>query len=145
MLVLLSYIYEETGHLKAEMEEFAARVRSFKKGDEWMAALNADFIPVPADAFDHPVPSSLALAEWGLLRSDILLGREHVARKYGEPLNNDFLNVVGLLANGLFHVVEAPERMSWANWPVNSLQKKGPQVRDCYRGVCREVAPVGRY
>ncbi len=140
LLLLLTYLNEDTGRFGPEMEEFSRKIRVFWQMRGWIEAFSDDFFPIFAESFDHPVPSSISLAEFALLRAEILLGREYSPLPYRNPLDNDFYNVAGMLANGLFHIVEAPGMIPWNRLPVNSLQKKGgAEVRDCFNGMCREL------
>jgi hypothetical protein len=79
------------------------------------------------------------MAELALLRTDVLTGKYYSARQYQKALNNDFMNIVILLANGLFHVIEAPQKMAWGKLPVNSIQVRGSRSVDCYQGICRDA------
>ena len=137
MLLLLTYLYEETGRFGDEMELFRRKAAMFRRDDGWVESFGDDFLPVPAAAFDHPVPSSIALAEFALLRADILQGRDFSVRPLRAPLASDFCNVAALMANGFFHIIETPQKAGWDDLPANSLQKRGPKALDCYRGACR--------
>jgi uncharacterized protein len=139
LLLLLTYLHEETGRFGDDVQTFCRKIRIFKQKSGWLESFNDDFFPVWADSFDQPAPSSISLAEFALLRADILMGRAYTPRSYRRTLNNDFYNVAALMANGSFHIIETPVRMPWGSLPINSLQKKSDQTADCYNGICQEI------
>ncbi|MEI6437363.1 MAG: thioredoxin domain-containing protein [Candidatus Omnitrophota bacterium] len=139
LLLLLTYLHEETGRYDAEMRDFSQKIAAFRRDGGWIESFNDDFMPVPAASFDHPVPSSIALAEFALLRVEVLAGREPAARPYRTPLHHDFFNLAGLAGNGLFHIIEAPAKIGWEHLPPNSIQRRGGRSVDCFRGACREL------
>jgi len=89
--------------------------------------------------FDHPVPSSVSLAEMGLSRVAYLTGKEIKAKLYRQPFQSDFYNISVMLNNGLFHIIESGKFISWDLLPVNSIQVFGEHETDCFMGTCRPL------
>ena len=139
LLLFLTYLYEETGGYEKEMDTLAERLSSFRRGTNWVESFNQDFFPVTAETFDHPIPGSISLAEMALVRMCILRGGAYAPSPYHLPLHNDFRNIVSLITNGLFHIVETPEKCEWNTMPVNSMQLKGARFQDCFKGACRPI------
>jgi len=137
MLLLLTYLYEETGSYKKEVDIFVKKINKFKKDRRWMESQNRDFKEINADYFDHPIPSSISLVELALSRVKVLTGEDYLRDKeFKTPMNYDFLNISILIKNGLFHVISSPEKLEWKTAPLNSIQKQGDSFNDCYKGMC---------
>ncbi|MBI4175607.1 MAG: thioredoxin domain-containing protein, partial [Candidatus Aenigmarchaeota archaeon] len=98
VLLLAAYLFEETGKRKELVEELYRRMEEFHTGGRWLEGMNEDFMQVPAQAFDHPIPSCMALAEMAELKACMLLGKGHKALNYRRPLAGDFHNLAALLS-----------------------------------------------
>jgi hypothetical protein len=121
------------------MTDMTRYVESFIDGDKWIESRVEDFQPVYASWLDHPVPSSVSLAELGLTRNALLTGKTLPSKEYREPFKSDFYNIVVMMNNGLFHLFESTKVLSWKRLPVNSLRIKGAHETDCFMGVCRPL------
>ncbi len=141
VLLLATFLYEETGKYGDLMEALAGRLNEFHDGI-WFEADNPDFRKVAARDFDQPVPSSVSTAEYALLRMEILLDREYSKMEFSSPHNNDFHNLAVMTANGRFHVIHAPEKIDWSKLPLNTVQIKASGIQDCYAMRCREYETV---
>lgn len=135
-LLFVTYIYEETGKEKELLEELYRKIQEFKK-ETWIESKNKDFKEVAAQYFDHPLPSSTAMAEYALLRTEILLEKEYKEMPYKETLVTDFYNCAAWISQGNIHIIHSPEKINWTDLPINSLQLKGEILQDCYKGTCR--------
>jgi hypothetical protein len=82
------------------------------------------------------MPSSVSLAEMGLTRQAILLGKQVGQKKYREPFNSDFYNITAMMNNGLFHIVESAKPLSWRLLQVNTIKVTGTGETDCFMGTC---------
>ena len=71
-LLFATYLYEETNQHKELVKEWCAAVHEFRN-HYWAENKSNDFTQVPAQTFDHPVPSSVSLAEMALWRAGIIL------------------------------------------------------------------------
>ncbi len=136
MLLLLTTIHQETGEAGEEIAVFRRRVERYRTGGHWMESNNADFVPVRAERYDHPSPSSPALAERALLEAAIVSGEVYYPRSFGIPLAEDFGNLTTLVQNGWFYTVETPDPIPWSALPINALQFPGPHLTTCRLGVC---------
>ena len=136
MLLFATYIYEESCEHRDLVDALSAKLLSFKKR-VWTESNNSDFREVAAQAYDHPTPSSISLAELALLRKKILLNEEYGEVSFGMPLSHDFLNTVASFSQGNLHIYHAPEKLCWEKLPLNSMQLKDRERRECYKGVCR--------
>ncbi len=140
LLLFITYFYEETGRYYDEAIDLGRKIHDFSKDRIWYESLNSDFQPVIADSFDLPIPSSVSLAEFALIRLNNITGDEILPRNYRSPLSNDFYNIVGLVANGHFHLIQTPDKIDWSKLPINVIQRPGNVFQDCYQGACRELA-----
>lgn len=136
LLVAITMLYEDDPSWKPLMDGMAAYVETFREGEKWVESRSSDFQPVFASWFDHPVPSSISLAEMGLTRITLLSSQETRSKSYLSPHRTDFLNVSVMMNNGLFHIITSKNAVSWSEVPANSLQTRGDSEVDCYRGVC---------
>jgi hypothetical protein len=130
-------IYENDASWNTLMMTMAAYVESFRDGEKWVESRAADFQQVFASWFDHPVPSSVSLAEMGLTRVAVLTGKEMQFKSYRAPYQADFFNITAMMNNGLFHVINSKSAVAWSQLSPNTLQVRGETETDCYRGTCR--------
>jgi uncharacterized protein YyaL (SSP411 family) len=136
-LTAISMLCEKDSSWNDLMLRMAGYVKSFKKEGKWIESESEDFQTVDASWFDHPVPSSVSLAEMGLTRAAILSSEETKSVDYRRPFQSDFYNINALLNNGLFHIFTGKKLIPWDNIPVNSVQLRGDVESDCYMGTCR--------
>ena len=137
LLTAISMIYEKDASWNTLMIAMAAYVESFRDGEKWVESRAADFQQVFASWFDHPVPSSVSLAEMGLTRVAVLTGKETQFKSYRAPHQADFFNIMAMMNNGLFHVISSKSAVAWSQLSPNTLQVRGETETDCYRGTCR--------
>ena len=137
LLTAISMTYENDASWNTLMTTMAAYVESFRDGEKWVESRAADFKPVFASWFDHPVPSSVSLAEMGLTRVALITGKEKKSKSYRVPYQADFFNITAMMTNGLFHVISSRSAVAWSQLSPNSLQMRGETESDCYRGTCR--------
>ena len=139
ILSALTMLSENDESWKNIMTDMTLYVESFIDGDKWIESRVEDFQTVYASWLDHPVPSSVSLAELGLTRNAFLTGKNLPSKQYREPFKSDFYNIVVMMNNGLFHLFESTKVLSWNLLPVNSLRIKGTHETDCFMGVCRPL------
>lgn len=140
LLTAISMMYENDASWNTLMTTMAAYVESFRDGEKWVESRAADFKPIFASWFDHPVPSSVSLAEMGLTRVALLTGKEKKSKSYRAPYQADFFNITAMMTNGLFHVISSRSAVAWSQLSPNTLQVRGETESDCYRGTCRPWA-----
>jgi len=136
LLAAVSMIFEDDSSWEKPMREIAAYVESFRRGEQWIESDSADFQPVAASWFDHPLPSGVSMAEYGLLRVALLTGKESVSREFLQPFQSDFYNITAMISNGMFHIITSPQPLSWKELPVNTIQIRGNIIQDCFMGTC---------
>ena len=95
------------------------------RGGKWIESDAADFQPVYATWFDHPVPAGISMAEFGLSRVALLTGSELHFKEYLQPFQSDFYNITAMISNGLFHIITSPEPVDWKQLAANSIQTRG--------------------
>ncbi len=139
MLLFLTYLQEETGMYAVDIDKLYSKVKAFSTDRSWIESSQGDFLQVPAKSFDNPVPSSVSMAELAILRSDLLCKREFTPGKYGEPLTRDFFNIIAMIRNGLFHLIETSAKVSFIRLPGNAMQVRGKENKDCYRNTCSPI------
>jgi uncharacterized protein YyaL (SSP411 family) len=137
LLTAISMLGETDISWNTLMTTMAAYVESFREGEKWVESRAADFKQVFASWFDHPVPSSVSLAEMGLTRVALLSGKETQFKSYRAPHQADFFNVTVMMNNGLFHVISSKHAVAWSQLSPNTLQTRVETETDCYRGTCR--------
>ena len=140
LLLFLTYLEEEHGNCSDEMNDMAQEVLKFRRDDVWIESFNNELGKAEARYFDHPLPSSVGLAELALARVNVLQGNNYLAeKKFKKATNHDFYNISAMLANGLVHVISAPDRPDWRKIPLACLYRKANETTHCYRGSCRPV------
>ena len=139
ILTATTMLYENDDSWISTMTRMTQYVESFKENDIWKESSAIDFQTVYASWSDHPVPSSVSLAEMGLTRVAILTGKNYQSIQYREPFKSDFYNVSVMMHNGLFHIIESEKELLWYRVPVNSVRVPGKQETDCFMGTCRPL------
>ena len=139
ILTAMTMLFENDVSWSRLMNDMTLYVESFKDGNRWRESWADDFRTVYASWFDHPVPSSVSLAEMGFTRAALLTGKEYPSKEYREPFKSDFYNITAMMNNGLFHVIESEKMLPWSILPVNSIRVKGKHETDCYMGTCRPL------
>jgi hypothetical protein len=139
VLTALTMLYENDDTWAVLMKDMTVYVESFKDGSVWRESMNEDFQIVYASWLDHPIPSSVSLAESGLTRAALLTGRDLPLKEYREPFKSDFYNTVVMMNNGLFHIIESERVIPWSILPVNSIRLRGKHETDCFMGACRPL------
>ncbi|MBI5002278.1 thioredoxin domain-containing protein [Candidatus Woesearchaeota archaeon] len=141
LLLFATYFYEikHDEEVKKIIHELFLRLESFYDSDkkQWIESRNADFITIPAQTYDHPTPSSVAVAEFTLFRSRIILGMEHSSVGYGSAFSRDFHNLFAFYSEGYFHILHVPSSLDLRLLPVNAFVLKGNAFEDCYKGMCQ--------
>jgi hypothetical protein len=140
--LLAGMLYEETGEYSQILEGLDGRMDAFQREEVWFESQNEDFMPVPAESFDSPTPSTVSLAETARLRTRILTGAEYRPLDLGRPLVEDFRNLAALASRGYAHVIETPRPLEWSRLPVYSIQVPAERETHCYRGVCTPGLPT---
>ncbi len=97
LLLFATHVHEETGKEEKLVKELLARLGKFQKKGDWIESSNADFVEVPAQDFDHPAPSSVALAEMAQMRAEKILGKKPRSLEFQSGMNRDFHNLAALL------------------------------------------------
>jgi hypothetical protein len=139
MLAAISMIYEHDASWNKLMVTMDAYVESFREGDKWVESRADDFLQMDASFFDHPVPSSVSLAEMGKTRVALLTGKETRFESYRTPYQADFFNITVMMKKGLFHVISSKHAIAWSQLSPNTLQTRGEIQTDCYRRTCKRL------
>jgi len=140
MLIAITMLNENDESWYIPMCAMSEYVKSFQEGEKWVESRSEDFQTIYASWLDHPIPSSVSLAEMGLTRAVLLNGKGFRGEVYRQPYHADFFNLAVMLRNGLFHLFTTKKGVNWNKLPPNSLQMRGEPQTDCYRGVCRSVS-----
>ncbi len=143
----LMLLYTWLGESSREWIEYASallpRLLAFRDGEgNWIEASHADFRVSRPEGYDHPLPSSISLADFALARYAMLTHTAWAQTEPGEALIRDFWNVSAMARSGLFYLIETPqppERV--ANLPINAIRTSGDRTRYCFAGACREGLP----
>ncbi len=119
----------------------------YRDGKGWLLSLTEDFPAVPADEFDAPTPSAMALAEYALLRSaqirNSLLAEtpgappiEGGALRIGPEQARDFHNIAALFSAGEIPVLHRSTPIEWNCLPPGAMQLPSEHDDWCFRFVC---------
>lgn len=141
LMLLASYLHEESRDYREQMDTLAELVMSFRDGETWLEGRSSDFVTIPAGYFDSPIPASSSLAELALLRRDMLTGELYDELSFGAPLIQDFHNLAALTAGGYVYLIESPERIAWDSLPLHVIQAPGEHTTYCYKGLCTPGLP----
>jgi len=136
ILTAISMLFENNASWRSIMDTMGIYLETFKNDGKWIESWGGDFQMVYASWLDHPVPSSVSLAEFGLARVALLTGRELLPKECMEPFKSDFYNITAMISNGLFHLFESKKVLPWNILPVNSIRIIGNHETDCFRGTC---------
>lgn len=136
LLLLATYIEEEEVAVNEYCEPLREKVACFRDSEGWIESCNPDFMKVPAHEFDHPVPASSSLAEMALLRCKILSGDADALKKMNPQLGREFFSVASFIADGHWHLLHTPEKILWADLPINTIQVRAAAYADCFEGTC---------
>ena len=145
LLLAVTMLRESDDGWQDPMNALAGYTASFRSEDRWFESDLADFQAVPASWFDHPVPSSVSLAEMGLARAAVLGGGAPEGGtperlEYRQPQQSDFYNVAAMFSQGLFHQVHSKNGVAWPRLPANAIQVRDDAEMDCYMSQCRPLA-----
>jgi len=97
VLAAVSMLAEEDPSWHGKMDELIGYMETFRDKDGWVESRPDDFHHVTASVFDHPTPSSTAMALFALTRADLLSGRKPERTPFRQPFSADFFNVVAFL------------------------------------------------
>lgn len=132
-LVLATYIEKDQSIIKNIRE----RVMEYKKGDKWFMSINTELGDIPAQSFDHPIPSPFSLANMGLARASVLLNEEIENTKYMRPFYSDFYNLSIFFLENLIRVYSK----EWIEiLPFNTIQILSNNYQICDNNRCKLYA-----
>lgn len=136
LLLFVTYLAEESEEYLEYIETFTPYVKKFQRR-HWIESDPVDFKDILAPDYDHPIPSSVSLADFALFRAAVLQGKEYRMRhKYREPLHYDFLNMIVSMKQGNLYVVHSPQKIPWKNLPMSSVQVRSENIQACYEQQC---------
>jgi uncharacterized protein YyaL (SSP411 family) len=143
MLVYTTMLMEETEDPAeiSRLRSIAAGLRTnldrFKDERGWRYSIAGDMPSIPADTFDNPSPSPVSLAEAGLVRLGLLDGEVSVPVPFEDDSHRDFHNIVAMMAQGEFFVLEQPALLPWDELPPQTLQICATGSTICFARMCR--------
>lgn len=141
LLLLLASHHEDRRILRSEILATREALLGFRTENGWLESHEQDFLPVPAESFDSPVPSSVALAEAALVKVAMVLGEDYRPVAGGRPGAEDFRNVAALMSSGQWYVVNGPQASGWADLPLCTTQGEGSRYQYCHDGQCSMGMP----
>jgi hypothetical protein len=142
LLLAVTMLRENDETWASAMDILVLYSESFREDGRWLEANIADFKPIVASSFDHPLPSGGALVAMALSRAMILNGRAAEPLEYLRPLQSDFYNIAVMISQGLFHQLHSREAIPWERLPANAIQLRGEPETDCYLGECWHLAAL---
>jgi uncharacterized protein len=141
LLLFLTFCFEEDGVHMDSIEKLGKRLEEFRDKDGWISSREGDFVALPAQSHDLPVPSDLAMAELALSRLSILKGKPHGEISFGTAGMEDFRNYGALHTGGYAWLVSSPEALPWEELPVHAVQIRSDQAQYCHKGSCTRGLP----
>lgn len=144
LLLAITMLYETDESWGDTMASMAEYVSSFREEGKWIESEADDFMKIYASWFDHPVPSSVSMAEMALTRVALLTGGDVTPAVWRRPHQSDFYNINVLLTEDLFHLYTTKEPLPWSAIPVNSLQKRGEPESVCHNRTCTPFSSAGQ-
>ena len=145
MLLFTTFLHEQTGEYAELLEVFSTKLSDFKRDSVWYETKPEVLLAVPAQGYDQPIPSSVSLAEYALLRTKILLHQPYeLSNNYKEPLSFDAANLSIFVQEGNMHIIDTPEKIAWNKLPLNCIQRQAKVVQDCYQGACRSFSSIAQ-
>jgi uncharacterized protein len=139
LLLAVTMLRESADGWQDPLDDLAGYAASFRSEGRWIESNLDDFQAVPASWFDHPVPSSVSLAEMGLARAAVLGGGAPERLEYRQPHQSDFYNVAAMFSQGLFHQAHSRNGVAWSRLPANAIQVRDGTEMDCYMAQCRPL------
>ncbi|MFW5975909.1 MAG: thioredoxin domain-containing protein [Alkalispirochaetaceae bacterium] len=136
VLLLETYLYEDGLLSEERLGESEKELLRFKEGENWHASKADDFVHMPSEVFDSPVPAAASLAEMALLRYRMLLDEEYEELSLAQAFQSDFYNLAARFSAGELYLVKAPEPPAWDSLPFPALRGKAERENYCFRGVC---------
>lgn len=138
LILFLIFYNEEFNEKKELIFELFNNLNKFKIGENFYQSTSYNFIKVPINSFDNPIPSHYSLLEMIKVRKDILTNSDYATSSFKKSMVHDFYNIAIMIRNGYFHIIESPEKMDWLSLPINCIQKRGEKIIHCYKGTCTE-------
>lgn len=143
MLLFAGFLQEEDRNRESVISELKALTLSFRDGGEgevsWIESRNADFKPIPAAAFDAPLPSSSSLARAALARADLVVSGKAAPCGPGVPLQADFRSWAWLHTAGGVPIAGSPEGLPWSALPPCTVQHPSESAVLCRYGRCERL------
>ncbi|MGD9940933.1 MAG: thioredoxin domain-containing protein [Clostridia bacterium] len=136
MLFLLASHHEDRRLFRSEILATRKVLLAFRNKGGWLESHASDFLPAPAESFDSPVPSSIAMAEAALIKTAMVLGEDYPAVAKGRPGAGDFRNFAALISSGQWFAVNGPQASPWDTLPMCTIQGEGTRQHYCYAGQC---------
>ncbi len=143
VLLFCSYLFESsmTNEHADKLNVLVKKVKTFNKHGKWFSNPElSDFSTIIASLYDHPIPSSVSLAEMALFRASkqLELDQEDNERlSYVFPTQYDFANLTTFFKKGNLHELHVNTDLAFHLLPLNSLRMQGKQIQDCYKFHCR--------
>lgn len=130
VFLILSTFFEEDKNIIRKLKE---RVLEFYKDNNWFTSLNSELGNIPANSFDHPVPSELSLAKMGIIRADLILEEINEKDDYLMPYTSDYYNLAVFIKEN-FIILHTREILN--DLPIDIIQIRSNHYQLCHKGRC---------
>lgn len=136
IFLLQTFLFERKLVNTTTLDAQFQNLQRFNTKDGWVENPGEDFHQVMAPNFDHPIPSTLSLLNWALLRYKIIKEEELPDLDYKMPINFDAHNYVALFEreHKLYKVSNMPTKKD-----LLSLYIEDDSNTMCYKGACRPI------
>jgi hypothetical protein len=142
VLLFQTYLMEENPDpadrdaLRLAMQRNDEAIQRFHTEKGWTVSRASDLHPIPADDFDSPTPSPVALMRMAIHRHAIITGDVVATPPLSSEMQSDFSNLSVAVATGEWYVVEQPAPPSWHTLPLHVVRIQTEHSSWCFRGIC---------
>jgi uncharacterized protein len=139
MLLLATYLAEESGVDPAVMENIHEGLLRFHVNEQWCESIGGVLGNIPAASHDHPFPSGISMAEAAIARYSLITGKPNNILNFNQPLSSDYLNLAVRWSRGDFPVVSGPEALDFARLPAGTVFHFAEKYTLCRNFTCIET------
>lgn len=128
--LLLTTYFEQDKELLKKLRQ---KIMTFNIDGQWYNSINSELGNIPAQNFDHPIPSAASLVKMALVRAAILLDEQIEDNEYLSPYNSDFYNLA-VFANRYFTIIHTKKLLDFV--PAYVIQIKSDIYQLCQNQTC---------
>jgi uncharacterized protein len=139
LMLFATYLYEDRLLEIQKIEELNEILSRFKQNGIWYESFGGLLGKVNADIHDHPVPSSVSMANAAISRYKLMIGEIPTKLYYQSPLVYDYFNLAVKWSQVKFPLVKSPKKIDYKILAPGVIQIKGKELIVCYNNSCSIV------